>query len=282
MHITLIYFLMLLGIFHMAVVPIVAAIAQATTASTTRNTSVSTYDCWVRSDQWGVIFGWWDVGHQLDFYEPIGDKNQTTVTATVVTVVNTISNATSVTTMMPAGWVPPPTNAQGTQIQVITYYGSANATYSTTIPYPTVFIWWPEVYTHTQLYFCSGCHHVTHTGTIPAPTPQFKSGSEFNMERGTYGDTKSLKDPKGLLAQQATIAGPGGFPLEQFSFMFPDQPDLECHNFDSRVIRRNSDTLPDDEDVASARRVYIRLVAARLRGVVAKVEEGVDGQGSGG
>lgn len=85
----------------------------------------------------GDVFGWWDsrdknffnqTGHVLNPQPPITK----TLTATVVTVVNTISNITSVGTVMPSDWVAPPTNAAGTQIQSVTYF-AAGAKHTTTM-----------------------------------------------------------------------------------------------------------------------------------------------------
>lgn len=45
----------------------------------------------------------------------------TSITATVVTIVDTVLMTTSVTTMMPADYKPPPTNAAGTRVETITY-----------------------------------------------------------------------------------------------------------------------------------------------------------------
>lgn len=82
----------------------------------------------------GTLYGWWDAGDQLDFPfpGPFSQKSTPTVTAIIVTVVHTVANITSLQTIMPSDWIPPPTNAEGTKIQVVTYL-SDGGTYSTTM-----------------------------------------------------------------------------------------------------------------------------------------------------
>jgi len=84
------------------------------------------------------MYGWYTVNDELGFpniYD-IGKSNQQgptpTVTATVVTVINTVLNATSYRTVMPTNWSPPLTNAEGTQTRVVTY-SSWGVQYTTTL-----------------------------------------------------------------------------------------------------------------------------------------------------
>jgi len=155
------------------------------------------------------------------------------VTATIVTVLYTAANMTSIQTLMPTGWLPPPTNAEGTQIQVVTYR-SAGGIYTTTIVYPNTFINWPASYEYEAKMYdpasktsCSPARAMI-TATIPRPTPQFTTGQDYNFAEGSYGNPKTLTDPKGLLATQVMLFGPGAYPLPSFHFMFPDQPRLNC------------------------------------------------------
>lgn len=83
-------------------------------------------------DQWPDVWGWY---HENN---PWGDGVvrygvTTSITATVVTIVNTVLKTTSVTTLMPADYTPPPTNAAGTRVETITYTRGGKA--STTVLY---------------------------------------------------------------------------------------------------------------------------------------------------
>lgn len=103
--------------------------------------------------------------------------------------------------------------------------------------FPTTFINWPasysylaEMYDPTPRTSCIPAS-TTVTATITEPTPQFTAGEEYDFSKGSYGDSKKLLDPEGLLATQATIHMPSGFPLPYFYSMFPDQPALNCTFF---------------------------------------------------
>ncbi|KAK6849276.1 hypothetical protein PG995_013109 [Apiospora arundinis] len=172
----------------------------------------------------GAVYGWWDSQDPRNFEDyHIGMQNDIpTVTATIVTVIKTSSNFTSVRTVMPSGWVAPPTNAEGTQVQTVTYW-SADVMHTTVLAYPTVSIQWPGHYTYSRSmdYPASGA-----SVAINAPTPQFTSGSEFKYWKGMYGDTKTLSDPRGLFVAPITMIGSNGWPLRQFQFLFSDQPAL--------------------------------------------------------
>ncbi|KAK2600217.1 hypothetical protein QQS21_005013 [Conoideocrella luteorostrata] len=178
-----------------------------------------------------------DLGFDYDYnYSWPVYSEKPVATATIVTVVNTLANITTVNTIMPSDWVPPPTNAQGTQIQAVTY-NSAGRDYTTTIAFPTTFINWPAYYTYeAEMYdpasrtSCSPSRTVV-TTSLTGPTPQFTSGEEYNFRKGSYGDPRKLRDPKGLLAAPATVVGPGGYPLPSFGSMFPDLPALSCDNY---------------------------------------------------
>jgi hypothetical protein len=180
------------------------------------------------------LHGWWDVGDELDF--PFGSEGPapfptTPATATVVTYVDAAAGTTSLDTVMPTDWVPPPTNADGTQIRVITYE-SASRQHTTTLAFPTPFAIWPSEYGYSFCLAGESCESAgfcsDETRTIPEPTPQFTQGAEFDFLNGSYGDPSTLRDPKGLFANYARAHGPGAFPLPLMHRLFPDHPALDC------------------------------------------------------
>ncbi|KAI1404788.1 hypothetical protein F4819DRAFT_446347 [Hypoxylon fuscum] len=96
-----------------------------------------------------TVKDWMWIGENVMFGQPT-----TTMTKTVVTIVNTVANATSITTKMPADYTPYPTNANGTRIGTAVYTQSGQ-TITTILTYPTAFIAWPD--------------YLRWTGTIKAP-----------------------------------------------------------------------------------------------------------------
>ncbi|KAI9157892.1 hypothetical protein HJFPF1_05876 [Paramyrothecium foliicola] len=220
---------------------ILISLPQSITTSTANGTSTTEGVCtlrpWRLSGQWGTVYGWWDASDQLDFPLRADDQapipSTATATATIITYVDDVTNQTSVHTSMPSNWVPPPTNAEGTQTQVVTYT-SANRPYTTTIAFPTIFIKWVETYEITGMMYdpvaSTWCDTETLTKDIPIaePTPQFTAGSEFNFRNGSYGDPRTLLDPKGLMAAKLQAAGPAGFPGAHVPGLLPDHPAFTC------------------------------------------------------
>ncbi|KAK8135658.1 hypothetical protein PG984_003598 [Apiospora sp. TS-2023a] len=171
---------------------------------------------------------------QYDFYNLGSDYINTFTTqpwiteaVTIISVVEASSNSTSVRTVFPHKWKPPPTNAEGTQTQDITYW-FAGTQHSTTIAFPTPFINWPASYTSWDTF---GNITSTVTPAITAPTPQFSGRDQYTCGNVTYGSSKSWRDPKGLLAVPQTVFGSGPFPLQIFYSLFPDHPGLHCEYF---------------------------------------------------
>lgn len=72
-----------------------------------------------------MFYGWARPDEGLDFPAPgipamaLQVPTTTRITATMVTIVDTILNVTTVSTSLPPGWTPPPTNAAGTQTYLI-------------------------------------------------------------------------------------------------------------------------------------------------------------------
>jgi hypothetical protein len=67
-----------------------------------------------------VIFAWANSTELADSDEGLFDTT-VTLSAVIVTVVNTVLNMTTLLTEYPPDYVPPPTNAAGTRITTITY-----------------------------------------------------------------------------------------------------------------------------------------------------------------
>ncbi|KAK8856788.1 hypothetical protein PGQ11_012700 [Apiospora arundinis] len=224
-------------LFHVFLVQFSIASVQNFTSPPTPN-ATCLYN-WCKFDGLGgKVYGWWDSLDPENFEDHFLNPQAAipTFTATIVTVIKTSTNVTSVHTVMPPGWVAPPTNAEGTRIQTV-IYTSADVVQTTILAYPTVSIRWPESYLYSSWMeypaseatgvSCNTWNTPT-TVAITAPTPQFTSGSEFNYWKGMYGDTKTLSDPRGLFVAPVTVVGFHAWPLLQFRFLFSDQPAL--HN----------------------------------------------------
>ena len=176
----------------------------------------------------------------------------TSITATVVTIINTVLMKTSVTTLMPPDYTPPPTNAAGTRVEAITY--TRNGKESTTVLYaalpdhvgvanhvssafPTFFVNWGSFYlmkgtmAMTRGTPATTTECVTNTGwstysltSQPQPTaipPQFNPL-----------ETESIDDPRGLKYSLA-INFQEYWQFNVLSTLFPDQPAFSSCRGDS-------------------------------------------------
>lgn len=80
----------------------------------------------------GLMYGWTSPQDGLPFPAQITNIllnfPRTSLTATVVTEVNTVVSTTHIVTNMPSEWVPPATNAEGTRVQTITYGQNSTTT----------------------------------------------------------------------------------------------------------------------------------------------------------
>lgn len=72
------------------------------------------------------MFGWvTDEEADTAGFDPL---YATDMTVTLVTVINTVLDTTTISTQFPPDYTPPPTNSDGTRIQEITYTRNGEAT----------------------------------------------------------------------------------------------------------------------------------------------------------
>lgn len=210
------------------------------------NSSLDFDTCWVDSDP-VMFYGWARPDEGLDFPAP-GVRGTTSVTANVVTIVDTIRNSTRVTTFVPLGWTPPPTNAAGTQTRVLTL---ANSTITLSVAillahrvlllsdgysrtFPTVFIQWPTHYTYCpttsswegSIYCNSPTRPVTALVTSPPPQPT----KPLNLRTYNYVDPERLSDPMGLLAVPVICNGSYALQPACSKLLGPSYPAFQCHS----------------------------------------------------
>lgn len=142
----------------------------------------------------------------------------TSITATMVTVIDRLLNSTTVTTSLPPGWTPPPTNAAGTQAHVIEFRGS-----TFTLAFPSVHVRWPTDYTICPQTSCNSLTPAittTITTIPPQPTePFFLHGD---------ADSDLLTDPKGLLAMPVMLVGSHAFQPGCSEMLGPYNPIFKC------------------------------------------------------
>ncbi|KAH8891554.1 hypothetical protein GQ53DRAFT_746615 [Thozetella sp. PMI_491] len=132
--------------------------------STTETTTCQTRGaCWI--DTYVTVFAWANNPEVVTG----GADDLKFSTLTIVTVINTGSNSTSVTTELPQDYTPPPTNEAGTRIETIRYqHGSSTIT--TILTYPTPFVAWPESYSWDGELSTSGqCVQTTSADLVTVP-----------------------------------------------------------------------------------------------------------------
>ncbi|KAK7966419.1 uncharacterized protein PG986_000696 [Apiospora aurea] len=203
---------------------VVALIATPKTVPSAVLEAACERQCTLIANWFGAVDGWWDLASQLDFpaNEVVAGPASVHVTATIITVINTISNTTSLETKMPIDWIPPPTNAAGTQVRVVT--DSLERT--TTMAFPTSFGHFGDSYTKLEW-----CGNSTTSSVVTFIPPQFRLGNEFDFSNATYGSAANLSDPRGLLANPAYAAGPGLWLMGLMPSLFPPLPTESCDTF---------------------------------------------------
>lgn len=172
-------------------------------------------------------------------------KTMSSITATVVTIVDKTLNSTKVTTSLPPGWTPPPTNAAGTQAHVITYDHSTFTLFVATVPltvydclltnvyraFPTVIVRWPTEYTYcTEGDRCLSTYSNSITTKTISPPPQ--PTKAVNLDAGgPYNevDPEQLSDPKGLLAMPVRGGAFGGWQPAYSALLGSVYPAFKCH-----------------------------------------------------
>lgn len=218
------------------------------------NSSLDFDTCWVDSDP-VMFYGWARPDDGLDF--PANDRGRTmdfsttSVTENVVTIVDSIRNSTTVTTYVPLGWTPPPTNAAGTQTRVLTL---ANSTVTLSVAillvhgivllsdgysrtFPTVLVQWPTHYTYCpnvssfggSIYCNSPTRPVTASVTSPPPQPT----KALNLRNYNYVDPERFSDPRGLLAVPVMCNGSYALQPACSKLLGPSYPPFQCHSLNN-------------------------------------------------
>lgn len=172
----------------------------------------------------------------------------TRMNATVVTVVDTSLNITKVTTSLPPGWTPPPTNAAGTRTQLITI---ANSTITLLVTifllyyvwshsnghdraFPTVYVQWPTKYTYcatpsSGMFPTKYCNSPTVPITTLLNSPP-QPTKPLNLAGYNYVDPEQLSDPKGLLAVAISCNGTHAVQPACSLLLGPSHPAFKCQS----------------------------------------------------
>ncbi|PMD19676.1 hypothetical protein NA56DRAFT_690293 [Hyaloscypha hepaticicola] len=185
------------------------------------------------------IFAW---ASYNDFANSNAQEVDGTVTssATIVTLVNTVLDATGLLTEYPPNYLPPATNAEGTRVTTITYT-RFSTTYITVLAYPTPFVWWPDVYGWAgTLQVGSKCEIVadtTFTTLSISSAPQPTNSADLLAVYQAFASLTDLavfsEDPEGL-SYSVIIDGGNYWEFTALSDLFPDQPALGiCSDGDS-------------------------------------------------
>ncbi|ETS80634.1 hypothetical protein PFICI_08163 [Pestalotiopsis fici W106-1] len=191
------------------------------------NSSECIRNCYAEPQGESAVYGWVSPVDDLPESGAIPNIPQiewSSFTATVITQINTVVYTTQVVTHMPDDWTPPETNAEGTQIQRITYGDGL----TTTIAFPTAFIAWPNDYAWSGTGWdadASACVTATTSSTSVLTRPGPQPTDAIDMRYIRYrNSTKPYSDPKGLFAHPFNFYGGG-------NWLFWDSNSVESLNF---------------------------------------------------
>ncbi|KAK3897243.1 hypothetical protein C8A05DRAFT_39210, partial [Staphylotrichum tortipilum] len=151
------------------------------------------------------------------------------LTSTIVTVINTVANTTSTSTEYPPEYNSVPTNADGTQVQTISYTRHGEMLV-TTVPFPTIFVAWPDWYVWSGSIPVTGSDNSTtcvtnkdDTTTFLTEFPQPTAGRAREQMEASIGFWPITSDPGGLLFRPVSDTY-FSWEFSALSTLFPGQP----------------------------------------------------------